>query len=314
MNEWEPAAPPTLDTLLQVSVMPFPVLPAIGVALALFYTVGAIRLWSTRRRWPIFRLVVFLGGCALIVLSTGTRVEDYGFALFSVFMFQQLTLMMAVPPLLVLGAPGRLLLRATPHRWLGGATLRAALRGLRSPVSRFVLHPGVTVPLFLLSFYGLYLGELADVALSTVWGHIMLEVFFLAAGVLFIVPVLSPDPQPRRYSHPAQLMDLLAEIALHAFFGVIVMMAARPLLSVFEHPPPSWGIDPLQDQQIAGALAWSYGELPTVLIALVILHRWFRADTRKAVAMDRSVDEVGNPQLDEYNAYLLRLDKKGRRP
>lgn len=52
------------------------------------------------------------GNLALAAV-TGLAVENFGYALFSVFMFQQLTLMMAIPPLLVLGSPGTLLLRAT---------------------------------------------------------------------------------------------------------------------------------------------------------------------------------------------------------
>lgn len=45
---------------------------------------------------------------------TGLAIDGYGYRLFSAFMFQHLTLSILVPPLLVLGAPGRLLLRSTP--------------------------------------------------------------------------------------------------------------------------------------------------------------------------------------------------------
>ena len=39
------------------------------------------------------------------------------------------------------------------------------------------------------------------------------------------------------------------------------MMATKPLLTTFVDPPPEWGVDVMQDQQPAGALAWSYGDL-----------------------------------------------------
>src|SRR3546814_19504731 len=86
-------------------------------------------------------------------------------------MFQQLTLMMAIPPLLVLGSPGTLLLRAAPHHGPGLLLLRAAHAGLRRRTARRLLSAWLAVPLYLAAFYGLYLANLADPILSTVPGH-----------------------------------------------------------------------------------------------------------------------------------------------
>ncbi len=310
---WIPTAPPDLLQFLAPNLQPIPVLPVIGTLMAVAYLIGAIRLWRQGRRWSVGRTVLFLSGCLLTIVVTGAGIEGYGFVLFSVFMFQQLTLMMAIPPLLVLGAPGTLLLKATPHDGLGRWVLRAAFAGLRSRISRFLLHPGFTLPLFLLSFYGLYLGGLADIILATWLGHTLLEVLFLAAGILFTIPILSTDPLPRRQSHAGRLMDLFGEMALHAFFGVILMMATAPLVKVFTKPPAEWGIDLLYDQQIAGALSWSYGEFPTVLILLFMLPRWFRDDTARARAADVRADVLGTPELDAYNAYLAQLRERSLR-
>lgn len=304
-----PAQPPDLAQFLAVLPQPFPVLPALAALLALAYLSGAVRLWLTGRGWSVWRTLSFLSGCAVVVVGMGAGLEGYGYAMFSVFMFQQLTLMMAVPPLLVLGAPGTLLLRATPHRLGGQWVLRAALWGLRSALGRALIHPAVTIPLFLLSFYGLYLGGLAEAPLRSWVGHVGLEVFFLAAGVLFTVPVLSIDPLPRRQSHAARLLDVFAETALHAFFGVLVMMAAVPLVGAFRQPPAAWKLDVLYDQQVAGGLAWSYGELPSLIIMLVLLNRWFRHDSRAALAADRRADAAGDADLKAYNDYLARLQR-----
>jgi putative membrane protein len=310
---WIPTAPPGLSEFLAFSPQPLPVLPVIGMLMAVAYVAGAVRLWRTGRRWPVGRTVLFLAGCALTIVVTGAGIEGYGFTLFSVFMFQQLTLMMAIPPLLVLGAPGTLLLRALPHAGPGPLIHRAAITALRSRAARFLIHPGFALPVFLMSFYGLYLGGLADFFLASWIGHIALEVFFLAAGIIFTVPVLSPDPLPRRQGYGGRLLDLFGEMALHAFFGVIVMMAAAPLVKVFADPPIPWGIDPLYDQQIAGGLSWSYGEFPTLIILLYLLPRWFNHDTSRARAADRHADAHGSPDLDAYNEYLARLRERDQR-
>lgn len=171
-----------------------------------------------------------------------------------------------------------------------------------------LLHPAVTVPIFLMSYYGLYFTGIADNTLRWEGGHVALETAFLAAGVLFHIPVLSDDPLPVRHGHVAGILDIFIEIALHAFFGVIIMMSTRLLLDAFATPPGAWGIDPLADQGVAGGLAWGYGEGPTVLILIYLLHRWFRDDTRRDAARDQLVDRDGDPELDAYNTYLARLN------
>ncbi|ARJ07618.1 hypothetical protein GCM10010988_40670 [Cnuibacter physcomitrellae] len=304
---WLPTVPPDLAQLLAPNLQPIPVIPLIALLALTAYLAGAIRLWATGRRWSRWRTLCFAAGCVVLGVTMGAGIEGYGYGMFSVFMFQQLTLMMAVPPLLVLGSPGTLLLRATPHSGAGKVVHRIAFWGLRSPTFRILLHPAVMIPLFLFTFYGLFLTGIASTLLATWSGHLGLELLFLGSGILFTVPLISADPLPARQTHLGRLLDVFAEMPLHAFFGVIVMMATAPLVAWFADPPSAWGIDPLQDQLLAGGLAWSYGEAPTVIILLVLLSRWYRDDTRRARQADRRHDLHGDPDLDAYNDYLTRL-------
>lgn len=141
MSPWIPDSPPTFADYVAVLPGPFPVLPVLAAVLAVAYLAGAIRLWRQGRRWPVWRTVSFLLGCVLLAGTTGLGVEAYGYALLSVFMFQQLTLMMAIPPLLVLGSPGTLLLRATPHRGMGQGSSPNGTRRLAEPCSQVGAQP-----------------------------------------------------------------------------------------------------------------------------------------------------------------------------
>ncbi len=302
--------PPSPLTLFTPSPGPFPLLPLIAAMLAAAYLAGVIRLRRQHRRWPIWRTISFLLGCLALAATTGLGVENYGYALLSVFMFQQLTLMIAIPPLLVLGSPGTLLLRATPHRGAGILILRAAHAGLRSRAARWALSPWIALPLYLAAFYGLYLADLAGPILAVPGGHLVLEVAFLVAGILFAIPVLSADPLPVRLTHAGRALDVFAEAALHAFFGVFLMIAPRLLVDSFAASTAALGMDPLEDQRVAGGLAWSYGEAPTLLIIIYVMHRWFRDDAARTEATDRYIDVHGNPELDAYNAHLAALRQK----
>jgi len=310
---WIPSLPPSLGEYLAPNLQPLPLIPALAALGALLYLAGVVRLRRQGRRWPPLRTASFLIGCLAIIVVMGAGIEGYGLRMFSIFMFQQLTLMMAVPPLLVIGSPGTLLLRATPHNRPGRAVLRAAIWGLRSPWGRLAIHPAFMVPLFLLSFYGVYFSGIADLLLPSWYGHVGLELLFLGAGILFTVPLISADPLPSRQSHFGRMIDMFAEMPLHAFFGVVLMMATAPMVDFFSAAPQEWNIDIIKDQGVAGGLAWSYGELPGVLMLMFILVRWQRDEARGWIRSDRSAAIEGTPELDAYNDYLRQLASRPER-
>lgn len=272
----------------------------------------AVRLMRSRgAEWNWMRTASFLAGCVVLAAVTGLAIDSYGYRLFSAFMFQHLTLSILVPPLLVLGAPGRLLLRSTPHRGLGRYVLIAALGALRCRLSRIVLHPGVTIPMFLLSYYGLYLSNLFDAAAASVGGHVALQVFFLVSGLLFILPILSTGPMPVRQSNLGRFFDIFVEMPLHVFIGVILMMAPRPLTDTFAQPPANWNVDPVADQAVAGALAWSYGEPVALLTTLIFAIQWRRDEESESARREADVDR-DDAELAAYNQFLRGLDEQPR--
>nr|WP_235435561.1 hypothetical protein [Tetrasphaera australiensis] len=57
----------------------------------------------------------------------------------------------------------------------------------------------------------------------------------------------------------------------------------------------------------------SYGEAPGLLMLLLIASRWQRNDTQRSRARDRQIDRDGgaDAELEEYNAYLARLNGSG---
>ena len=311
---WLPSLPPTAATLVSPNLQPLPVIPVIGVALAIWYIAAFVTVRRAGKRWPLMRAISFIAGCGLLVFVTGSAIEGYGFVLNSVFMFQQLTMMMVIPVFLVLGSPGRLLLRVPMRGRLSRIARAAALRGLRSRWAKVVLHPGLLLPVYLVSFYGVYLAGLGTALVATWAGHLALELYFLGAGILITIPIASADLLPSKQSPVAKLLSVLAEVPLHATFGVIVMLSTSPLLITAFVPPSEWGIDPLNDLRVAGALAWTYGELPALIVVVVMLSRWERDDTRRARAADRKKDQVGDIELETYNAYLQGLSRRPAAP
>lgn len=308
-----PPEPPSVLGMFGWFPPPMPLLPAAAIVLAVWYLVAVRTVTSRGHHWSWTRTASFLAGCAALAAVTGLAIDSYGYWLFSAFMFQHLTLSILVPPLLVLGAPGRLLLRSTPHRGVGRWVLIAALGGLRCRVSRGVLHPGFTIPTFLLSYYGLYLSDLFDTAATSVGGHLALQAFFLASGTLFILPILSDGPLPTRQTNIGRFFDIFVEMPLHVFIGVILMMAPRALTDTFARPPAHWDVDPVADQAVAGALAWSYGEPVALLTTLIFAIRWRRDEELESAKREADV-ERDDADLAAYNAFLRGLQQASPAP
>lgn len=302
-----PQAPPTILGMLSWDLPPVPLLAALGVVLAAVYCVGLLQLRRLGRSWPWYRSLSFLSGCVILSAVTGLAIEGYGIGLFSAFMFQHMTLSTLVPPLLVMGSPGLLLFAAVRDEGRGRRVRRATLRLARSRVSRIALHPGFAIPVFLFSFYGLYFSSIFDTLNESWLGHTSMELFFLVSGLLFIIPILSIGPLPMRQSNLGRLLDIFLEMPLHVFFGVVFMMAPTVLVSSFADPPPQWGINPVDDQAVAGALAWSYGEPVALLVVLIFASRW-RRDEQKSVTSPNDYDEAKDAQdLQAYNNFLRTL-------
>ena len=72
----------------------------------------------------------------------------------------------------------------------------------------------------------------------------------------------------------------------------------------------TWGAAPLDDQYVGGGIAWSIGEIPTVILAMVTVVLWWRSDKREQVRTDRAAMRDGDAELHAYNDMLERMGKR----
>ncbi|WP_460935897.1 cytochrome c oxidase assembly protein [Phycicoccus ginsengisoli] len=292
---------------------PLPLLPALCLAAFIAYSWGVLRLHRRGHTWPVGRWISFTGGLVTVVAVTGTALNGYAMRLFSVHMVQHMVLSMVSPLLLLMGAPVMLCLRATPSRGAGSFLRRAVVRCLHSRVLSVVTKPAVTLPLFIVSLYGLYFTPVFDAAMRTWWGHDLMLVHFLVVGLLLFWPIMAIDPSPRATSPVLRMLELFVAMPFHAFFGVIVMTSTTLLVRTFRTTPAGWGVVPVSDQQLGGGIAWAFSEIPTLLVVAVLFVQWARASDRESRRSDRAADRHDDA-LDAYNAWLGRLAREGSTP
>lgn len=284
------------------------------VTLGGVYAAGVVRLRRRGDAWPLGRTLAWSGGLVVIAASTLTGVGTYAPVLFSVHMAQHMVLNMLAPIFLVLGAPVTLALRALkpaehrgdrgPREWLVVVLHSRALKVLSHPLVATVLFMGSTYVLF---FTGLFQALMSDHL-----GHLAMNVHFLATGCLFFWLLLGVDPAPRKIPHLMRLFIFFVTMPFHAFFGIALMSMKTAVASGWYlqlHRP--WGVSLVADQHTGGAIAWAFGDIPTLLVMIAIAFQWANDDDRQARRRERQEDRTGGDELAAYNEYLASLERRG---
>lgn len=309
-----PAPPePTVAAFL-TQWRPDPLLLLVTVAGAFVYVRWVLRLRRRGDTWPVGRTVSWLVGMALLAYVTTGGPAVYGRVLFSAHMVQHMSLVMLLPILYVVGAPVTLAVRALPHRADGSRGPREWLLALvHSRWARAFAHPIVAAVNFAGSMVVFYYTDLFEGALTTHVGHLLMVLHFSLAGYLFVNVLIGVDPGPKRPGYPLRLMLLLATMAFHAFFGISIMESTALLAADhFGWLGLPWGVDALADQNLGGQITWGIGELPTLVLAVVVAVRWAQEDERTARREDRRAVRDHDADLAAYNAMLAGLAERDR--
>lgn len=281
-----------------------------------FYLLGVRRLRRRGDRWPWYRSVLWVAGLLLLFFITNGPLNVYERFLFSAHMIGHMTLSMMVPLLLVPAAPVTLALRAIAKRTDGTRGIREWLMlAVHSRVATVIANPIVAGVLFATSLVAFYYTPLFRWATENHLGHEWMIVHFLIVGYLFVQALIGIDPVPYKLPYPFRLVLLLATMAFHAFFGLALMEGNGLLLSDwFGATGRDWGPSAIDDQRMGGGIAWSIGEVPTFILALVVAVQWSRADRRETRRRDRNADRTNDAELAAYNDMLTRLSTRDRPP
>ncbi len=307
--------PPELDWSSVLTVWKFDLLwSVVAIAGIAFYFAGVLRLKKRGDKWPALRTVSFVLGMCLLALVTNSFTNAYEAYLFSVHMMEHMLLTMLIPLLLVLSAPVTLLLRAVTKRRDGSWGAREWVLWLvDTPYSRVLTHPAVAAAIFAGSLWIFYYSPLLRWAMESHLGHQWMIVHFIISGYLFALTLVGVDPLPHRVGYPARVMILLATMASHGFFGVTLMTGTSLLAADwFGAMGRTWGASPLADQQSAGGIAWGVGEIPTLLLVLIVAVQWARSDEREQRRRDRAAERSGEAELNAYNEMLQQRNKTNR--
>jgi cytochrome c oxidase assembly factor CtaG len=250
-----------------------------GVALGLMlsawlYVRGVRSLWHAStagggiRRWEA---VAFGGGWLFLSVALLSPLHALGRLLFSAHMLQHELLMLFAAPLLVLGRPLIPFLWGLPFRWrraLGRfgkmSWAQGGWHGLSHPVLAWSLQ---AVALWIWHAPGLFQEALADRSV-----HALQHLSFLASAGLFWWVLIRSRQRPMAYG--AAVLYVFTTSVHSGALGALLTFAPFPWYPAYAKTAASWGLTPLEDQQLGGLLMWVPGGVLYLVAGLALLAGW----------------------------------------
>jgi putative membrane protein len=181
--------------------------------------------------------------------------DDY---LFSAHMVQHL-LLGDIAPLLILLGLTRGILRPATRRLM---RIERALGPLANPATGIVL--------WLLLMYLWHIPALYDAATEHALVHLLEHTSFFVAGVALWWPLIQPVPMRRRLTGLQPVAYIASAKAGMAALGIYLTWSATAIYPYYEHTPRIWGLTPVEDQNVGGAIMLFEQSL-TLVIVLVAM-------------------------------------------
>jgi putative copper resistance protein D len=275
------------------------------------YLSSVIKLKRNGTKWPLGRTISFLIAALLLIWTSSGGISKYAMISFSAHMIQHMTLSMIAPIFLVLSAPITLLLRSLPTKTeIGSKNAREWILGLlNSGYAKVITNPIVVLVIFTFGLYGLYFTPLFGDLMRSHSGHVFMEIHFLFSGFLFAFMTVGIDPAPRQIPYWGKLMMVLVALGLHTFFALAIMQTTVPIgIDWYAQVQPPWIYDLLRDNYEGGGIAWAIGEIPTLILAIIVAVQWARSDSKLAIRKDRAAQRDGDSELKAYNERLAKLN------
>jgi cytochrome c oxidase assembly factor CtaG len=260
-----------------------PVVVASLVFTGVLFAVGWLRLWREApakgfaRRWEP---ICFVGGWLALFVALVSPLHAWGSVLFSAHMTQHEVLMLVAAPLLVLGRPLVAFLWAFPLDW----ARRIGNVGKIGVVSRtwhWFTIPLVAWVVHAVALWVWHVPILFDAVLHNEWVHTLQHLSFLISALLFWWALIHGPQGAMGYG--AAVLYLFTTSIHSGALGALLTIAGSVWYPSYIGLTSSWGLTPLEDQQLGGLIMWIPAGLVYVIAGLALFAGWLReADVRAA--------------------------------
>jgi cytochrome c oxidase assembly factor CtaG len=240
----------------------------------------AMRARTLRRRGtPMagYRIFLFTLGIALLLLAFASPIAAIGEEeLFSFHMVQHILIGDLAPLCLLAG--------------LSGPMLRPLL-ALR-PVERLrvLANPVVALPIWAANLYVWHVPFLYEAAVRHSSVHALEHACFFTAGLIVWLPVLETLPAPEWFGTGPKLAYIACVRVVETVLGNVLVWSGAVFYGVYASGEELWGISPLQDQGLAGAVMMIEGSIVTIVALAWLFLRMAQEGELRQELLERGLD------------------------
>jgi len=185
-------------------------------------------------------------------------------------------------PLVVSGGVGTLALRAASP----GTRDRYLLPFLHSRFTTALTFPLVGWLAMPIVMWGTHYSDVYNAALLDPTTHALEHLAYLVAALLFWTPIFSPDPLRWRLAPPAKILYLLSQMPTMSWLAVSILNAGVVLWPAYLGRSIAFGMQPLADQQLSGAIMWGLGDGAFMIAMGLVIWEWMKAEEIESVRVD----------------------------
>lgn len=220
---------------------------------------------------------LFFGGWFLLAVALISPIHRWGSWLFSVHMTQHELLMIGAAPLLMLGRPGLVMLRAFPPQ-VARDIVQWGDRSHLAPAWQWLTRPAVAWLVHALALWAWHIPSWFEATQHHEWIHALQHTSFLVTALWFWHSVFRGPRRAADYGWG--VLNLFLTAVHSSILGALITFAPRAWYESYTATAPAWGLSALEDQQVGGLIMWVPAGLVYILAALALLAGWMRSATR----------------------------------
>ena len=251
---------------------------------ALLFAVGFWRASSRRRSIRSWEAICFALGWLALFVALVSPMHAWGQVLFSAHMTQHEILMLVAAPLLVLGRPLITFLWALPLHWSRSLGKVAKINALNRLWHAFTI-PLVAWLVHAIALWIWHIPVLFEAVLHYEWVHTAQHLSFFISALLFWWALIHGPQGAMGYG--AAVLYLFTTSVHSGVLGALITLAGSVWYPSYVGLTSSWGLTPLEDQQLGGLIMWIPAGLVYVIAGLALFAGWLREADLRAMKRER---------------------------
>lgn len=254
---------------------------------AVIYTTGLWRLWSDSgvghgiTKWAA---AAYVSGWLSIFVALVSPLHPWGEVLFSAHMTQHEILMLVSAPLVVLGRPLIATMWALPKDWRRPVG-NFVSKGWVESVWRRLTNAGVAFVIHAAALWIWHIPFLFQATLENDLVHTLQHLSFFLSALFFWWAIVYGARGPVSYG--AGVLYLFATSIHSGLLGVFLTLTSRVWYPAYAGLTASWGLTPIEDQQLGGLIMWVPAGVVYIVAALIMFAGWLRESEKRVARSER---------------------------